>query len=102
MKLLANSATVHAAGAATHRSARVAHGPRTFDLRGCQPEDDLVADLEIAGDDFGVVAVGDARADGDGFELLGRWIFDDPDGLGPALHVPALAPAAAERGGCAA
>src|SRR5438034_5528104 len=86
---------------AAARSASAAHraGSRRgipFDLRGGQTDDDHVALFEVAGDDFGVVAVGDAGADLDRLELLRRRIGKDPDGLHALRSVltAAVAPAA--------
>src|SRR5436305_9909646 len=55
---------------------------RTFDLRRGQADDDVVADFDVAVDDFGVAAVADAGAHLHGRELLGG-LVEQVDGLRP-------------------
>src|SRR5438105_15821479 len=99
MTFCANLAPPSAAARPTAHRAR-APRRRSFDFRGGQADDHLVARLQLAADDLRVVAVGDARPDPDGFRLL-RGRIEDVDLLAWTAHTAATA-AALERAACAA
>src|SRR5688572_14085918 len=68
-----------AAARSAARAALASHRRRSFDLRRGQADDEQVARLQLAGDDLGEAAVGDAGADVDRLRLLLR--VEEIDGL---------------------